>query len=100
VANAVSERIKANNHRFREANERIRVTAEQVGAEMERIPFLCECPVEDCVEIVELTRPEYEAVREDPSRFMTAIGHEAAERPVGEVVSRNDRYVVVEKRGT
>ena len=29
---------------------------------------------------------------------MTAVGHEEAERPVGEVVSRHDRYVVVEKR--
>ncbi len=100
MGNAVSERIKANNHRFREANERIRDTAEQVGAEMERIPFLCECAVEDCVEIVQLTGPEYQAVRADPSRFMTAVGHEAAERPVGEVVSRHERYVVVEKRGT
>jgi hypothetical protein len=100
VPDAVAERIRANNHRFREANERIRDTAELAGAEMERIPFLCECAVEECVEIVQLTRPEYRAVREDPSRFMTAVGHEAAERPVGEVVSRTDRYVVVEKHRT
>lgn len=100
MPDAVSERIKANNRRFREANERIRNTAEQVGTEMERIPFLCECPVEECAEIVQLTRPEYRVVRENPIRFMTAVGHEGAERPVGEVVSRNDRYVVVEKRGT
>jgi hypothetical protein len=98
VQDAVSERIRANNHRFREANERISDTAEQAGAGMERIPFLCECPLEECVEIVQLTRPEYRAVRQDPTRFMTAVGHEEAERPVGEVVSRHDRYVVVEKR--
>ena len=95
---AIAERIRANNRRFREANERIRSVAD--GSEMERIPFLCECPVEDCVEIVQLTRPEYAAVRKDSQRFMTAVGHEGAEEPVGEVVSRYDGYVVIEKRST
>ncbi len=98
MADPVSERIRANNARFREANERIRHRADDFGAEMERLPFLCECPVEDCAEIVQLTRPEYGGVRERANRFMTAVGHEATEQPVGEVVSRNDRYVVVEKR--
>jgi hypothetical protein len=36
-------------------------------------------------------------VRENPNYFMTAVGHEQGEQPVGEVVSRNDGYVVVEK---
>jgi hypothetical protein len=98
VNDAVSERIKANNATFRDANERIRDRADDVGADMERIPFLCECPVEDCVEIVQLTSQEYADVRKHPSRFLTAVGHEAAERPVGEVVSHEDGYVVVEKR--
>jgi hypothetical protein len=31
---------------------------------------------------------------------MTAVGHEEAERPLGEVVSRHDGYVVIEKRDT
>jgi hypothetical protein len=98
VADAVTDRIRANNARFREANERIRDTADDVGAEMERIPFLCECPVEDCVEILHLTPVQYGAVRERQNRFMTAVGHEVAEGDVAEVVSRNDGYVVVEKR--
>jgi hypothetical protein len=97
VADAVSERIKANNARFRDANERIRDRADELGVEMERIPFLCECPIEECVEIVHLTPGEYGAVRENSTWFMTAVGHEVAERPVGEVVARRDGYVVIEK---
>jgi hypothetical protein len=91
------ERIRENNERFREANERIRSLAEEVGAGMERIPFLCECPVEDCVEILHLTPAEYSEVRGDPHHFMTAVGHELAEEPVGVVVSRKDSYIVIDK---
>jgi hypothetical protein len=54
--------------------------------------------VNDAVsERIRATTQQYAAVREHPGRFMTAIGHEAPERPVGEVVARNDRYVVVEE---
>jgi hypothetical protein len=93
------ERIKANNERFREANESIRDRADAVGADMQRIPFLCECPIESCVEIVRLTRAEYAMVREHPRHFVTAVGHEQAEAPAAEVVARNDGYVIVEKYG-
>ena len=97
MAYASSERIRANNETFRAANERIRGRVDDVGAEMERIPFLCECPVEDCVEILHLTRGEYGAVRADPHRYITAVGHESNEGDVADIVSRNDGYVVVEK---
>jgi hypothetical protein len=97
VGDPRAERIKANNERFRQANESIRDRADAVGADMEQLPFLCECPVEDCVEILQLTRAQYKAVRDNPHWFMTAVGHEEAEKPIAEVVSRNDGYVVVEK---
>jgi hypothetical protein len=93
-----AERIQHNNRVFRAANERIRVAAEEYEHELERIPFLCECPVEDCLAVIQLTPDEYTDVRSDPNHFMTAIGHEAAERPVGSVVSRNDGFIVVEKK--
>ena len=97
MPDAVTERIKANNATFREANDRIRDRADELGVEMERIPFLCECPIEGCVEIIHLTPGEYATVREYPQRFMTTVGHEVAEEPVGEVVGREDGYVLVEK---
>jgi hypothetical protein len=40
---------------------------------------------------------EYEAVRANSNHFFTVTGHEKAEEPLGEVVSREDGYVVVEK---
>jgi hypothetical protein len=99
VGDASAERIKQNNATFREANERINTRAQELGVDLERIPFICECPVEDCVEILHLTPAQYSDVRGNPDWYMTADGHESAERPVGEVVARHDGYVVIEKHG-
>jgi hypothetical protein len=90
-------RIERNNQTFRDANERIHDAAQEHNHDMERIPFLCECPVEDCVQILRLTDEQYSAVRADPNHYVTAPGHEAIETLVGDVVSRNDGYVVVRK---
>jgi hypothetical protein len=97
MPDAASLRIVENNTVFREANERIRERAVEYDADMERIPFLCECPRPGCVEIVRLTLSEYGNVRSDSNHFITAVGHEEAEEPAGHVVSRCDRFVVVEK---
>jgi len=97
MRDTTEQRIVKNNLTFREANERIRTRAEEYQAPVSRIPFLCECPVEGCVEILHLTPGEYAVLRENPHRFMTAVGHEKAEQPVAEVVARRDGYVVVEK---
>jgi hypothetical protein len=97
MADRTTERIRHNNRVFREANERIHSAAAQYGHAIERIPFLCECPVEDCVEIVRLSEEEYAEIRANPKRYMTAVGHEKAEEPVGQVVARNNGYVIVEK---
>jgi hypothetical protein len=98
VGSPSTERIRTNNKRFREANETINGRAEELGADMQRLPFLCECPAEDCVEILRLTRAEYAAIREHGDRFMTAVGHAEAELPIGQVVARHNGYVVVEKK--
>lgn len=97
MTDRTTARILHNNGVFREANERIRDAASKYEHRLEQIPFLCECPVEDCVEIIRLTEDEYAAIRANPHHYLTAVGHESAEEPVGEVVSRNDGYVVIEK---
>jgi hypothetical protein len=45
-----------------------------------------------------LSEDDYEAVRANPRYYITAPGHEAAEKPVGHVVTRRNGYVVVEKQ--
>ena len=52
---SVRERIVRNNYTFREANEQIRARADEYDAPIERIPFLCECPVPSCTEVLRLT---------------------------------------------
>jgi hypothetical protein len=93
----VRERIVRNNYTFRDANEQIRARADEIAAPIERIPFLCECPVPACTEVLRLTPAEYEEVRLNPAHFFTVPGHEEADAAVGHVVSREDGYVVVEK---
>jgi hypothetical protein len=91
------ERIQANNQRFRAANEAIQEQAEKLGADMDELPFLCECPDEGCVDILRLTRDEYADVRKYDNHYVTAVGHEDREKPVGQVVERHDDYIVVAK---
>jgi hypothetical protein len=95
--NMTKDRIVKNNRTFRDANERIRATAEEYDAPLERIPFLCECAQTDCVQIVRLTVPEYAAVRANPRHFFTAPGHETREKKVGKVVAQEGSYLVIEK---
>lgn len=93
-----AERVARNDAIFREANERIRDTAEEQRMTAE-IPFLCECAEEGCAEIVRLSHEQYENIRRNATDFLNAPGHEVAAGPHGEVIERNHTYVVVRKKG-
>jgi hypothetical protein len=95
--NDLQERIVQNNQTFRAANERIKEKSDEYGSPLERIPFLCECPQEDCREILRLTIAEYADVRANTDHYFTLPEHAAADALVGRVISREDGYVVVEK---
>ena len=56
---SVRERIVRNNCTFRDATEQIRARADEYDAPVERVPFLCECPLPSCTQILRLTLAEY-----------------------------------------
>lgn len=97
---ATSAERKAHNQGvFREANEKLEQNAKNlVGTEGETtVPFLCECPRQECTAVVLLTLAEYEVVRSVPERGIAKWDHEDPEVEV--VVDRNERFVMTEKFG-
>jgi hypothetical protein len=98
VSDVPAERVARNEAVFREANEHIRDAAitHDVRA---RVPFLCECADEGCREIVRLSLEEYEAVRQDPRRFINAPDHHLQFTHAVRRVEQHDGYDVVEKIG-
>jgi hypothetical protein len=88
-------RMARNEHLFRETNEAIE-RGQWPDDPGKIVRFRCECARLECNQAVEVSLEEYEHVREFPRRFLAAVGHDMPE--VETVVSRTDRYVVVEKR--
>lgn len=84
---------------FRQANEKLERAAHKLGFvdDESLIPFLCECPRQDCREVMMLTLSEYEDVRASGRRGLAALGHE--DRSIERVMVRNDRFLVTEKFG-
>jgi hypothetical protein len=78
---------------FREVNERIEHLAENsVGFGPDS--FICECGNPECMQLISLTRAEYESIRGQANRFVIALDHE---NPVTEtIVEQNERFAVVE----
>jgi hypothetical protein len=91
-------RIASNQATFREANERIGARAEELHID-EQIPFLCECGEPTCVEIVQLSRRDYESVRAAPTWFFVKRGHETLAPPAARAVESRDGFCIVEKLG-
>jgi hypothetical protein len=87
------ERMAVNQTIFRAANEAIG----KAGAEGTRkLQFLCECGDRSCLETIEVSRDEYEAVRSNPACFVLAPGHETeGDRTVEE----RDGYTIATKVG-
>ena len=86
---------------FREVNERIVELEAGVGGydrdDSLLVGFVCECPREDCGEMFEVTRGQYQAVREHPRRFLVLPGHEDGD--IAHLVERHEQFLVVEKVG-
>jgi|1185.fasta_scaffold627339_2 hypothetical protein len=92
MAGVSEERLAINEATFRKVNEGI-----EAGSDDHRMAFACECGRLGCNRLLELSRPEYDAVREHPRRFFVLAGHELLD--IERVIERHDRYLVVEKVG-
>ena len=81
---------------FRDMNEwTVQMNETQAGGARETEAYLCECSDRGCTDPIRLTRPEYEAIRAEPIRFVIALNHENPE--IDLVLRENDRYATVEK---
>jgi hypothetical protein len=95
------ERRAANNQSlFRAGNERLKQFNEDwFGTVLPRGGWVCECANDSCLEHIEMTSSEYEAVRQDGARFFVAPSEEHVWLDVERVIECNDRYWIVEKTG-
>lgn len=89
-------RIGTNEAAFRKVNESLRAGTTLAPAD-KPFPFRCECGVLGCNRLLEMTLPEYEAVRAVATRFFVLDGHEILQAE--HVVERTPGYVIVEKQG-
>ena len=89
--------IAANEALSRRVNEGIE-RGQWPGEEDRPAAYHCECARPDCNRLIELTPRAYEAVRDNPRRFVVAPGH--VESDVETVVETAPNYLVVEKHGT
>ncbi|MBA3347977.1 MAG: hypothetical protein H0T13_05400 [Actinobacteria bacterium] len=81
----------------RDINEWIADASESLGLGPALHTFRCECGDSRCGRTIDVTRPEYEAVRAYATRFAIATDHENPESD--RVVAEHGRYSVVEKLG-
>ena len=99
-------RAARNEDLFRRLNERLHALAEHArtgttatATDDPRQRFVCECASTDCSRVVELTTWEYTAVRAVGTRFLVFPDPSHTRRDLEEIVERNERYWVVQKRG-
>jgi hypothetical protein len=78
---------------FRDVNERIAETAEQVGSDS--VELVCECDDPECGTRIEASLDDYEETRADGAHFLVAPGHEDPEKE--RVLRTRPGYRVVEK---
>lgn len=90
-------RLAENEVFFREVNEKINEQAESHGSDSHQYEFLCECSDATCMERVLMTRPEYEYIRAEPTRFVVKKNHVV--REIEHVVETVPDHMVIEKHG-
>ena len=79
-------RIAKTESRFRDVNERIAESADEVGRE--QAALVCECADPECGHLIEASLEDYEQVRSDGARFV--VEHE-------EVIESRPGYRIIQK---
>jgi hypothetical protein len=95
---ARQRRIALNEARLRSRNERTR--AQEDGfhdAPSDAVEIMCECALETCDAMLQVTRATYERVRAHDTWFLVAPDHIAPE--VERVVEERDGAWIIEKLG-
>jgi hypothetical protein len=91
-----AERAAKNESTFREANETLEQKADEIVGNGGPTPYLCECENERCMQVIRLTREQYESVRARPRTFVIAVGHQS---PDDRVMEERPGFTIVEKTG-
>lgn len=84
-----------NQARFRDFNEWIKASNQRMGSRRQVQEYICECGDATCREAIEMSSDEYEAIRAEGNRFVTAVNHEDPEFEL--VVRDNGRFTTIEK---
>ncbi len=88
------QRIIHNEALFREVNAHIADLEERLGIEGELMPLICECANTGCTTAIQVDPGTFRTVRENPSLFLVATGHERDEETV---IGQGAGYLIVEK---
>jgi hypothetical protein len=86
-------RIAKTESAFRDVNERIADSAQQLG--LQQAALVCECADAGCGHTIEAPLETYEDVRSNGARFLIAPEHEHGEHE--EVVESRSGYRIIEK---
>jgi hypothetical protein len=86
-------RIAKTESAFRDVNERIAGSAQQIG--LQEAALVCECADPECGHRIEAPLEDYEQVRADGARFLVAPQHEEVAHE--QVVEARAGYRVIEK---
>jgi hypothetical protein len=89
-----ARRVGENEALFRSVNEQVRGLNQTFLVES-RLRIVCECGEQSCIEQIELTAADYEALRSESTYFAVKPGHELED--VETVVDRRAGYSVVRK---
>ena len=86
-------RVAKTESAFRDANERIADSAQQIG--LEKATLVCECADPECGHPIAAPLEDYERVRADGARFLIAPQHEEIDHE--HVVETRPGYRIIEK---